>query len=120
MLSRIRFPQQTFTFVGLGVGLMLMMGCGRTEDADRPAALSASDQSAALLENERKFDQGDITSADSVPAEVGKVLDDNQRLMLSMGFGGTPGIVVRESDGLIRKFNGMPQQGQLVEVLGPR
>jgi thiol:disulfide interchange protein DsbG len=41
-------------------------------------------------------------------------------LMLSSGFRGTPGIVVRESDGSVKKFRGMPQGAQLAEVLGPR
>ncbi|WP_445012294.1 hypothetical protein [Achromobacter xylosoxidans] len=40
--------------------------------------------------------------------------------MISAGFRGTPGIVVREGDGSVKKFNGMPQGVQLAEVLGPR
>ena len=43
-----------------------------------------------------------------------------QELMISAGFRGTPGIVVREGDGSVKKFNGMPQGVQLAEVLGPR
>lgn len=92
------------------------------EDSPAKAAeiLGASDRSAALRENEVKYDQGGITPAKSVPDDVQRTLDDNQMLMLSMGFRGTPGIIVRDDGGLIQKYNGMPQAGALAEVLGPR
>ena len=92
------------------------------EDSPAKAAaiLKASDPSAALRENEVQFKQGGITPASSVPDDVHKVLEDHQLLMLSLGFRGTPGIVIRDEDGLIKKYNGMPQEGELAEVLGPR
>jgi thiol:disulfide interchange protein DsbG len=86
--------------------------------AKAAAILQAPDPSTALLENERKFAQGGITPAKNIQAEVQKALDDNQVLMGATGFRGTPGIVVRESDGQVNKFNSMPRQEQLVEVLG--
>ncbi|HWK69500.1 MAG TPA: thiol:disulfide interchange protein DsbG [Burkholderiaceae bacterium] len=99
----------------------LLVGVIKEDSPTKAAAiLGASDQSAALLENEIKFDHGGITPAKSVPTDVRKVLEDNQMLMLSMGFRGTPGIVVRDDDGLIQKYSGMPQAGALAEVLGPR
>ena len=49
-----------------------------------------------------------------------KILDDNQALMVSLGFRGTPGIVVRDDTGAIKKYNGMPQAAKLAEVFGPR
>ncbi|MFJ5483646.1 thiol:disulfide interchange protein DsbG [Pectobacterium actinidiae] len=92
------------------------------EDSPTKAAaiLGASDPSTALLENERKFSQGGITPAKSVPANVRKILEDHQMLMLSLGFGGTPAIVVRNEKGGVRKINGMPQPGTLGDVMGPR
>lgn len=92
------------------------------EDSPAKAAaiLGAVDPSAALAENERKHAQGGITPAKSVPANVRKTLDDNQMLMVSMGFRGTPGIVVRGPDGVLKKYNGMPPGPQLAAVLGPR
>lgn len=91
------------------------------EDSPAKAAaiLGSSDQSAAMQENEEKFDQGGIKPADSVSGSVGKILEDNHFLMLSMGFRGTPGIVVRNDTGLIQKYRGMPQQDDLHEILGP-
>ncbi|WP_454694673.1 thiol:disulfide interchange protein DsbG [Achromobacter aegrifaciens] len=99
----------------------LLVGVIRADSPAKAAAiLGASDPSAALTENEHKFDQGGIKPAASVPDEVLRILEDNHMLMISTGFRGTPGIVVRENDGSIKKFNGMPQGAQLAEVLGPR
>lgn len=99
----------------------LLVGLIKEDSPTKAAAiLGASDRSAALRENEVKYDQGGITPAKSVPEDVQRTLDDNQMLMLSMGFRGTPGIIVRDAEGLIQKYNGMPQQGVLAEVLGPR
>lgn len=99
----------------------LLVGVIKADSSAKAAAiLEAPDPSAALLENERNFAQGGITPAKSISDDMQKILDDNQALMHANGFRGTPGIIVRESDGLIRKFNGMPQPGQLVEVLGER
>ena len=93
-------------------------------DKDSPAKaaaiLGAADPSAALLENEKNFGQGGIAPAKRIPADVEKKLASNLKLMLSMGFQGTPGIVVLDGNGLVRKYNGMPQQSALADVLGPR
>lgn len=99
----------------------LLVGIIKEDSPAKAAAiLGAPDPSAALRENEIKYDQGGIKPADGVPENVQKILDDNQRLMLSQGFRGTPGIVVRNENGLIKKYGGMPQQGELAEVMGPR
>lgn len=99
----------------------VLVGIIKKDSPTKAAAiLGASDPSAALTENERKVSQGGITPAKSVPANVRKILDDHQILMLSLGFRGTPGIVVRDEKGGIKKVNGMPQPSTLGEVLGPR
>lgn len=99
----------------------IMVGIIKQDSPAKAAAiLGAADPSVALLENERKYAQGGITPAKSVPANIRTTLDDNQMLMLSMGFRGTPGIIVRGPDGVLKKYNGMPQGPQLAEVLGPR
>lgn len=99
----------------------IMVGIIKEDSPAKAAAiLDAADPSAALLENELKYAQGGITPAKSVPANIRTTLDDNQTLMLSMGFSGTPGIVVSGPDGVLKKYNGMPQGPQLPEVLGPR
>lgn len=56
----------------------------------------------------------------AVPADANQILDDNLALMMNTGFRGTPGIVVRGPNGVLKKYNGMPQGAQLNEVLGPR
>jgi thiol:disulfide interchange protein DsbG len=40
--------------------------------------------------------------------------------MVETGFRGTPGIVVRDDSGVLKKYNGMPQGAAMNEVLGPR
>lgn len=98
----------------------IMVGIIKQDSPAKAAAiLGAADPSAALLENEQRYAQGGIAPANRVPAEISKILDDNQMLMLSMGFGGTPGIVVRGRDGILKKYNGLPQGPELTEVLGP-
>ena len=87
--------------------------------AKAAAILAASDPSAALEENEVKFDEGGITPAKNMSEEMQQTLEEHQMLMLSLGFRGTPGIVVRDDDGLIQKYNGMPRDETLKEVLGP-
>lgn len=99
----------------------LLVGIIKEDSPAKAAAiLGAPDPSAALTENESNFDKGGIAPAPSVPDDVLQTLGNNQRLMMNMGFRGTPGIVVRQSDGLIDKYNGMPQGDTLGEVLGPR
>jgi len=99
----------------------IMVGVIREDSPAKAAAiLDAADPSAALAENEKKHNRGGIAPAKSVPAGVQKMLDDNQMLMMTMGFRGTPGIVVRDGDGMLKKLKGMPQQDALADVLGPR
>lgn len=99
----------------------ILVGVIREDSPNKAAAiLGAPNRSAALLENESRFGQGGITPAKSVPANVSKILDDNQMLMMTMGFRGTPGIIVRDEQGALKKYNGMPQPGALAEALGPR
>lgn len=99
----------------------IMVGIIKENSPTKAAAiLGAPDSSVALLENERNFDKGGIKPAKSVPADVRKILDDHQVLMLETGFRGTPGIVVRDGNGVLKKYNGMPQGAAMNEVLGPR
>lgn len=99
----------------------LLVGIIKEDSPAKAAAiLDASDPSAALRENEINYDRGGIKPAQQISEEVAKTLEDNQFLMVSLGFRGTPGIVVRNDDGLIQKYNGMPREDALIEVLGAR
>ncbi len=99
----------------------LLVGIIKEDSPAKAAAiLGASDPSAALRENEVTYDKGGITPAETVSEDVAETLQDNQLLMMSLGFRGTPGIIVQGSDGLIQKYNGMPQGDALADVLGPR
>ena len=99
----------------------LLVGIIKEDSPTKVAAiLDADDPSAALLENERRFAEGGVAPAQTVSAEVQAVLDANQMLMVSQGFRGTPGIIVRDESGMIQKYHGMPQPDALADVLGPR
>ena len=52
--------------------------------------------------------------------EIGRQLEDNHQLMMMLGFRGTPGIVVKDGEGLISKHNGMPRPEALADIMGPR
>jgi thiol:disulfide interchange protein DsbG len=98
----------------------VLVGIIRQDSPTKAAAiLGAADRSAALHENETRFAQGGIQPASSVPADIAKLLDEHQDLMRSLGFKGTPGIVVQNQDGSLRKFGGMPSAAALADVLGP-
>ena len=87
--------------------------------AKAAAILQATDRTAALLENEKKAGQGGITPAFSVSPDMRKTLDAHHKLMLSLGFRGTPGIVVLQETGGIKSYGGMPRPAALPEVFGP-
>lgn len=95
----------------------LMVGVIRPDSAGKAAAILAADNpSEALLENENAFDGGGITPLATIPTEVATALEENRDLMMSMGFRGTPGIVVLDSEGLVQKHNGMPQAEDLDDI----
>ena len=60
------------------------------------------------------------SSSSTVPADVRRVLDANQMLMMELGFGGTPALVFRDADDTVQRRGGMPQGGDLDVVMGPR
>ena len=98
----------------------LLVGIIKADSPAKAAAiLGASDRSAALRENEVKSSHGGIAPADMISPTVQQVLDANQMLMISLGFRGTPGIVVLDANGALRKYNGMPRAQALAEALGP-
>lgn len=99
----------------------IMVGIIQEDSPGKAAAiLEADDRSAALQENESNFAQGGIEPAETLSTRVRETLDSHQSLMLSQGFRGTPGIVVRGGNGEIQKYSGMPRSDELSEVLGPR
>ena len=54
---------------------------------------------------------------DTIPAAVGRALDQHERLMLALGMHGTPGIVFRDLDGKLATRPGIPQD-ELPAILG--
>lgn len=99
----------------------ILVGVIREDSANKAAAiLTALSPSDALASNERAYAKGGITGAPTVPTHVRTRLDANERLMLELGFQGTPGILFRDADGIVQRRSGMPAADDLPVVLGPR
>lgn len=97
----------------------ILVGVIRDDSPAKAAAiLQAPDRSAALLEHEKKASQGGIAPAFSVSADVRKALEAHRKLMMSLGFRGTPGIVVLDGQGGTKSYGGMPREAALPEVFG--
>lgn len=99
----------------------ILVGVIREDSANKVAAiLGDASPSAALARNEHAYDAGGIKGTTAVPATVRKQLDDNERLMLELGFQGTPAILFRDDAGIVQRRSGMPPAADLPGVLGPR
>ncbi len=97
----------------------ILVGVIRDDSPAKAAAiLQAPDRAAALMEHERKSAQGGIAPAFSVSPDVRKALEAHRKLMMSLGFRGTPGIVVIDSQGGTKSYGGMPRDAALPEVFG--
>lgn len=99
----------------------VMVGVIRQDSANKAAAiLKAVSPGQALAENERNQSNGGIKPMAVIPAAVRAELDANERLMLELGFQGTPGILFHDEQGNVQRRAGMPQGSDLNTVLGPR
>lgn len=99
----------------------ILVGVIREDSANKAAAiLGAPSPGEALARNERAYASGGIAGAATVPTNVRAQLDANEKLMLELGFQGTPGILFRDSDGIVQRRSGLPAAGDLPVVLGPR
>lgn len=93
-----------------------------SEDSPNKAAaiLGAPDPSKALTRHETAFSRGGIHPVDTISPGIRQQLEENQSLMLSLGFRGTPGIVIAGADGKPTMANGLPRDGKLETLFGPR
>lgn len=99
----------------------VMVGVIKQDSANKVATILAADEPGArLAENERRFAQGGVPAAPSVPANVRGILESNHLLMMELGFRGTPALVFRDDDGTVQRRGGMPQGNDLNVVMGPR
>lgn len=98
----------------------VMVGVIRPDSANKVATIfTAASPSEALERNERAYATGGIAPAATVPADVRKKLDANEKLMIELGFQGTPGILFLDEKGLVQRRSGLPSAADLAVVLGP-
>lgn len=99
----------------------ILVGLIAPDSAAKAAAiLGAADRTAALRENEAGFAKGGIAPAPSVPAAIRKQLDAHAALLRSFGFHGTPGLVWLDAEGRLHTQGGLPREGALETIFGPR
>ena len=99
----------------------VMVGVIRQDSANKAAAILKADSPGdALADNERNQSKGGIKPMATVPAAIRTQLDSNERLMMELGFQGTPGILFHDEQGNVQRRSGMPQGNDLNTVLGPR
>jgi thiol:disulfide interchange protein DsbG len=98
----------------------LLVGVIREDSPNKAAAImGAADPDAALVKNETTYEKGGVTALKTIPEAIQSQLDDNQMLMLKMGFEGTPGILMKGDDGKLVKLSGLPRDGSLEKYFGP-
>ena len=98
----------------------IMVGVIRADSAGKAAAiLEASDQQAALTQNELNHASGGIAPLATISADTNAKLNSNVELMRRLGFSGTPGLVSRGSDGSLNVQAGAPPGTALEIVFGP-
>lgn len=99
----------------------VMVGVIRADSANKVAAIyAAASPSEAMERSERTYASGGIAPAATVPTDVRKKLDANEKLMIELGFQGTPGILFLDDKGLIQRRSGLPRASDLAVVLGPQ
>lgn len=99
----------------------VMVGVIREDSPAKAAAiLGAPNPSAALLDNEHRFDKGGIAPAATLSPAIANQLNAHQELMIALGFQGTPGILFKDAQGLVQRRSGMPQGDDMTAVMGPR
>lgn len=98
----------------------ILVGVIREDSANKAAAImTAASPTEAFTLNEQRYDQGGIQGLTTIPPDVRTQLDANERLMIELGFQGTPGIVFRDETGMIQTRSGMPAPEEMEVVLGP-
>lgn len=97
----------------------LMVGIIGDDSPGKAAAiLGANAPAEALAHNERNYRSGGIRPLATVPPALRTKLEANEKLLRALGFHGTPGLVYLDAEGRLKRFPGLPDTGDLKEILG--
>lgn len=95
-------------------------------DADPARRLSVFEQAHAfgvvrMMANGQRpsLEDPNLQPMATIPADIARRLDDDDRMMRSLGIQGTPGIVFRAANGQLFAKGGLAPE-ELPQVLGPR
>ncbi len=84
------------------------------------AILEYVDPAAALEKHERTYDKGGISSKPTLQPATAETISVNEALMSALHIYGTPGLVYLDEHNEVRVFAGMPDPGQLQQIMGKR
>lgn len=97
----------------------VMVGIIGDDSPGKAAAILGADAPAeALARNERNYRSGGIRPLATVPPALQARLDANEKLLRALGFHGTPGLVYLDAEGRLKRFPGLPDTGDLAQILG--
>lgn len=97
----------------------LMVGIIGDDSPGKAAAILGAEVPAeALARNERNYRSGGIRPLAKVPPALQARLDANEKLLRALGFHGTPGLVYLDAEGRLKRFPGLPDTGDLAQILG--
>lgn len=92
---------------------------GRDSLTRAAALLSASDPPEALRRYVRAWPHGELPLPPQIPARYLTEVEGNLRLMRDLGLDIVPGIVIRNTDGRLQVWPGLPAPADLHAALGP-
>lgn len=99
----------------------VMVGVISKTSANKAAAiLTAENPEQMLVKNKKQFPQGGIEPMAKVPAKIQDNLVTNFQLMRQLGLRGTPSIVYRNDQGVVRFWRGLPPESAMKKIFGPK
>jgi len=91
---------------------------GSNSTAKAAAILASEDPQASLSRYEQMIHNESLEAPIEIPSTARSQVQDNEALMHNMGFNIVPGIVVRNQQGQIERWPGLPAPDELASMLG--
>lgn len=97
----------------------VMVGILKQDSLPKAATILGSDNPrAALKENQQNHGKGGIEVDRSIVSENAKKVQENNKLMSSLGLSATPSTYYRDGNGNIQMKQGAPRPGEMEAIMG--